>query len=295
MCERLDELRDGLAVYAAGLDAALLSGEDAGRVVVEAAALERLAGTIKGLAAARAADAGVWKAAGERSAAHHLARTAGTSVADAVRALATARRLESLPAVATAARAGALSAAQASAVADAASADPSSAGRLVELAPRSSLAELREECGRVKAAACDPEGRRRAIRAGRFLRSWTDSEGAWHLHMRENPEVGAMIVSALGSIRDRLFASARAGGRREPSEAYAADALAELARGGGASGRSRAKVLVRVDLAALLRGRPIEGRCARSVATGRSRCRPSVTSSTPATRSWPRWSAGESR
>jgi hypothetical protein len=259
MCARLDELRDALGTYAAGFDAALLSGEDAGRVVVEAAALERLAGTVKGLAAARAADAGLWKAAGERSAAHHLARTGGTSVADAVRALETARRLDSLPAVAAAARTGALSTAQAAAVADAAIVDPSSEDRLVEAARRSSLAELREECGRVKAAACDPEERRRSIRTGRFLRTWTDTEGAWHLHMRDNPEVGAVIVSALETIRDRLFKAARAGGRQEPSEAYGADALAELARGGGAPGRSKAKVLVRVDLAALLRGRPIEG------------------------------------
>ena len=52
---------------------------------------------------------------------------------------------------------------------------------------------------------------------------------------------------------ESLFRAARAEGRHEPTEAYAADALAELARGAGAGAtRSRAKIIVRVDLAALL-------------------------------------------
>ena len=77
--------------------------------------------------------------------------------------------------------------------------------------------------------------------------------------MRDNPEVGAAVMASLEPLRNRLFQAARAEGRREPSEAYAADALAELCRGGAAPGRTRAKVIVRVDLAALLRGRPLEG------------------------------------
>ena len=178
MCDRLGELRDALAAYAAGFDASLLSAEGAGRVVAEAAALERLAATVKGLAAARAADTGLWKAAGDRSATHHLARVCGTSVGQAAKEMETARRLEELPAVASAARAGVLSAQQAAAVADAASADPSAEERLVEKARTSSLAELREECARTKAAVTDPEERRRKIHEGRFLRTWTDAEGA---------------------------------------------------------------------------------------------------------------------
>jgi hypothetical protein len=260
MCSRLGDMRDGMAAYAAGFDPALLSAEDAGRVVVEAAALERLAGVVKGLAAARAADAGLWKAAGERSAAHHLARTCGSSVGEASKVIDTARRLERLPAVAAAARAGALSTPQTAAVTDAASADPSAEQRLVDKARTSSLGELREECARVEAAVGDPEERRRKIHEGRYLRDWTDAEGAWHLAMGDNPEVGAHIMAALAPIRDRLFDQARAEGRREPCEAYAADALAQLCRGeAGPPSRSRAKVVVRVDLAALLRGYPLDG------------------------------------
>jgi hypothetical protein len=185
-------------------------------------------------------------------------------VGQATDAIDTARRLAGLPAVAAAARAGELSAQQAAAVADAATADPSAEDRLVKKARSSSLGELRDECARTKAAARpDAEARRRAIHAERFLRSYLDAEGAWNLRMRDNPEVGAEVMAAIEAIRDRLFRAARTEGRHEPSEAYAADALAELARTAGAasgrSARSRAKIVVRVDLAALLRGQVAKG------------------------------------
>ncbi len=261
MCERLAELRDAIGRYAAAFDASLLSGEQAGVAVIEAAAIERMAATVKGLAAARAADGGEWKRAGERSPAHHLARSTGTSVGQASETIATARRLGKLPAVDAAARAGSLSAQQAAAVADAAAIDASAADRLLEKARTSSLAELREECARTKAAALpDPEARRAKIHDERFLRTWGDAEGGWNLRMRDNPEVGAAIMAALLPIRDRLFRRARSEGRSEPSEAHAADALAEaVCAPASRPARSGAKTIVRIDLPALLRGRVIEG------------------------------------
>jgi len=260
VCERLAELEEGMRRLAASFDASVLSAEDAGVALRRAAAIEAMAATVKVLAVARVAEGGAWKAAGERSAAHALARATGSSVGQAGEALATARRLGRLPALAAAARAGELSAAQVAAVADAASADPGSEARLLAKARRSSLAELREECLRTKAAATDAEERRRRIRAERSLRTFTDAEGAWNLRVRDNPEVGAVVMAALEPIRDRLFKAARAEGRNEGSEAYGADALAELARGHGApSARGRAKTIVRIDLEALLRGRPVEG------------------------------------
>ena len=265
MCERLGQLREAVGRYAAGFDASLLSTQQAAVAVAEAAAIEKMAATVKALAAARAAGGGAWKGAGDRSAAHHLARTTGTSVGQASEAIETARRLEKLPAVAAAAKAGVLSAQQASAVSDAAAVDASCEARLIEKARTSSLGELREECSRTKAAARpDAEARRRAIHAQRYLRSFTDAEGAWNLRMRDNPEVGAEVMAAIEAIRDRLFRAARSEGRQESSEAYAADALAELARNGGdgagtRSARPRAKIIVRVDLPALLRGQVAAG------------------------------------
>lgn len=262
MCERLGQLQDSMGRFAAAFDAALFSVEDAWVLVAQATTIERMAATVKALAAARAADGATWKAAGERSPAHHLARATGTSVSTASEILETAQRLEAMPALAAATRAGELSPAQSAAVADAAVVDPSAERRLIEVARRSSLAELRQECGRTKAAARpDAEVRRRAIHDSRYLRSWTDAEGAWNLRMRDNPELGAEVMAAIDALRDRLFAAARGEGRTEPTEAYAADALVALARGAGAGTgrRSRAKIIVRVDLPALLRGQVCAG------------------------------------
>jgi hypothetical protein len=125
--------------------------------------------------------------------------------------------------------------------------------------------------------------------------------------MRDNPEVGAEIMAALGPIRDRLFRRARAECRREPLEAYAADALAELTRNGSGQEASSVpgpdepgvdepatsetgteepspdvprpdkparrsatttKILVRVDLEALLRGYPAQGEVCEVVGFG---------------------------
>jgi hypothetical protein len=131
MCERLWELRQGLSRLAAGFDPRLLSADDAARVVADASAIEKIAAALKALAATRVAESGRWRREGARSAAHHLARTTGTSVAKAAEALETARRMRSLPEVSAAVRCGELSAEQAAAVADAASADPGAEGRLV--------------------------------------------------------------------------------------------------------------------------------------------------------------------
>jgi hypothetical protein len=101
----------------------------------------------------------------------------------------------------------------------------------LEAARRVPLAELRQQCARTKAAAqVDAEARRRRIHQRRSLRSFTDAEGVWHLHCRNNPEVGARIMAALDSFREAIFRQARGEGRHEPPEAYAADALTEMAR-----------------------------------------------------------------
>jgi hypothetical protein len=263
MCDTLSDLRQGLSRYATGFDAPVLSGAQAEAAVEAATALERMAGVIRAKAAARAAQVRSWKAAGERSAASHLARQTATTLGQATDAIATARPLEALPTVDAATRSGVLSAAQSAAIPDAASADPSAETRLVALARKASLGELRAECARLKALACgDLEPRRWRIYERRSLREWTDAEGVWHQHLRHNPEVGAQFTATLAPVRERLFAEARAEGRREPLEAYGADArvarvCTKQAR--SPSTRPGAKVIVRVDLAALLRGCPTEG------------------------------------
>jgi len=287
--------------YSAAFDAALV-GAAAAVVVGHASAVEKMAATVKTLAAARVAETDLWRAEGDRSAAHHLARITGTSVGVAADALNTAHRLDKLPDAAGAARRGELSASQVSAIADAASADPSAEARLVETARQSSLQELKDDCSRTKACASnDSEARRRRIHDRRGLRTYTDSEGVWHMHVVNNPEVGVEIMTVIDPLRDVLFGQARTEGRREPTEAYAADALTIVVRNGGAASNgtatatdttpgtgatlaipvspggtaqskprpgARAKVIVRVDLAALLRGYPVAGELAELVGYG---------------------------
>src|SRR5438067_715016 len=96
MCERLVGLREAMGSYAAGFDAALISATDAAGVVADAAAIEKMAATIKALAAARVAETELWRSDGDRSPAHQLARKTGTSVGQAGEAIETAKRLQKL-------------------------------------------------------------------------------------------------------------------------------------------------------------------------------------------------------
>jgi len=288
MTVRLSELRATLHAFAASFDASCLSPHDLRCVLADAAAIENMAATVKALAAARVAETSMWKRAGDRSPAHHLARTTGMSVTAAAVSIEAAQRLGSLPVAADAARHGELSAPQLAAVTSAAIAAPAAEQSLVSLARRTSLRELRDECAKTRCNAHpDPEARRRAIHSERCLRTYTDGDGAGHLHLRDNPERIALVMSTVGVIRDELFESARLDGRRESLDAYAADALFELARrydqhtSEVAStvdptpgrrrrkrGAARSKLLVRVDLPTLLRGYPIEGETCEIVGYG---------------------------
>ncbi len=142
------------------------------------------------------------------------------------------------------------------------------ASRLVKTASTSTVAELREACARTRAAADpDPEATHRRIHARRCLRRHTDTDGTWNLIVRGTAEAGARFGAALDPIIDEIFGTARTEGHREPHEAYAFDALIELAdraRGGAdrpADGDAKPRAeapthlaLLRLDVEALRRG-----------------------------------------
>ena len=222
------EVRKSIAAYAAGFDAALVTCADAKSIVAEAVAAENMLATIKAMAARRAAECGSWRTEGDRSAAHELARVSGSTVGKAKEALETAERLGGLPAVEAAARSGELSPTKAALVADAASAAPGSETRLLELAKTASVGEVADECARTKAAALpDADARHKAIHASRFLRRRKTADGAGELRYRSTLEEVAAIWSVVQGRAGRIFNAARAEGRREPEEAYLADALLE--------------------------------------------------------------------
>ena len=292
-------LREAVGRFAAGFDPALVSAADADRIVADAAAAENMLATVRALAGARVAETELWRRQGDASAAHHLARTSGTSVAKARQALEAAGRLGALPAVDAAARRGELSSAQLAPITDAASKAPAAERRLLTAAGSTSLGELLNACARTKAAADpDHETRHRAIHAGRFLRRRRCEDGAGELHYRSTLEEVAEIYAVVRAYADRCFRANRAEGRREPSEAYLADGLlqatrASVARSGGRHASTAApsgsdavdpgtgvhplftdspatppapevppvaaKVVVRIDWDALMRGWPLDG------------------------------------
>jgi hypothetical protein len=230
MYEAAVRIRGQLGELVTAVDPDGVSGRTARELWAEFDRIERLGAAGKTLLARRIAGSHKRDREGTRSAAESLARKAGTSTAAAKDAIDTSHRLAELPVVEGALRRGELSHAEAAAISSAAEADLSAERRLVELAPRVSLAELREECARVKAAADpDPEATNTRIHAQRRLRHYRDGEGGWNLSARGTAHAGAAFVTVLNAITDATFTAARRAGRHEPVEAYAFDALMAMA------------------------------------------------------------------
>ncbi|MCA1690824.1 MAG: DUF222 domain-containing protein [Acidimicrobiales bacterium] len=243
----------------AALEPGCFSGEQASALVDAFAKIERLGAAGRTLMARRVEETNLWRRQGQRSAAHWMAAKTGSSVGAAAGALATARRLEALPATAEAYRAGELSELQASEIVSAAAVDPGAEQALLASAGTDGVAGLRERCRAVRAAAADDEvARHRALHRSRRLRHWCDADGAFRMDLRTTPDAGAVVLAALEPHRCRIVAEARAAGRREPAEAYAADALVGACEASGPTGGGkpgpRAMVHVRVDHSALVRG-----------------------------------------
>ena len=227
--------------------------------------IERLASCAKTLLARRIDDTPEWKRSGYPSPAEFLAAKSGSSVGAAKDALATSAKVAELPVVEQAMRGGQLSGAQAVAVTDAAARAPREQRRLVTKAKKSSLKELKAECQRTKAAADpNPELTHQRIHASRYVRTFTDSEGAWNLHARGTVEAGARIEAALRPHVDAQFTNARTEERREPFEAYMFDALVDAVAQPDTPGATKRENLrhlglLRVDLEALRRGDAADG------------------------------------
>jgi Domain of unknown function (DUF222) len=256
----VNEAEDAVDALVQGLDAALVTASSAMELVGRLDRMERRLAGVKMVLAGRVAESQVWKHRGDRSAAHWLAGQAGTSVADAVNTLETASRLRDLPVTAAAVRDGRLSKAQAQTVADAATVAPDAEAALIGLAGRESVKALRDEAARAKQAHLDENARYEAIRASRHVRYGTDPDGAATVGVRTTPDAMAEIKAAIAHHQTRIFDTARKTGVRDPFEAYAADALVEMARAsmgtsdGEKSKRVPTKIIIRIGYAALVRG-----------------------------------------
>jgi hypothetical protein len=224
------EVRDRLADLVDRLDPDAVSASTARELWAVLDRSERLCAAGKTLLARRLAQTHRPEQAGAKTAVEELARRSGTSTGAARDALDTSARLPEQPGVAGALRRGEVSLAQAAVISAAVAANSAEEHRLVELARRVSVPELREECARVRAAADpDPEATNRRLHRARRVRRYVDAEGFWNLHARGTPQAGAAFTVVLDAYTDRVFTTARRAGRKEPVQAYAFDALMTLA------------------------------------------------------------------
>ena len=262
------------------LDPGSLTGREAAELVEGFARIERLACAGRVLCARRVSGTGLWRSNGDRTPAHWLARTSGTSVGEAIGLLAATEQLDALPETEAALRNGDLSGAQVRVIADAAVVARSAESGLVRSAPRLSLAELKENARRAKHAALGSSeaDRLERLRQSRHLRTWTDEDGAGCGSWRVTPDAQATIVAAVRALQEKIFRAPRAADDRESAEAYAADALVSLAQGALLAGRSAsrtgpgagsvAKIIVRADATALARGHAETGEVCEIVGIG---------------------------
>ena len=269
MFEALHRTIEQLREFVAVVEPDRLDGAGARALVELFADVERLGAAGKALASRQVVETGAWKHDGaHRDAAGWLASTTGATVGAVRATIETAARLGDLPCTEAALRAGALSVAQVEAIADAATADPTAERSLLERAHYDGVRGLRNECARVKAAACvDEHERYDRIREARSFRPWTDADGVGRIDVRGPVDAIARILAPLAPFERELFEAARADGRCERSDALAFDALVALAEASAGTRSERASgtvtTVVRVDHAALQRGTDTAGRSVR--------------------------------
>jgi len=172
------------------------------------------------------------------------------SLSQAITAVETATKLSKLPATREAFVAGKLSEVQAAEITAAAAADPTAEGELLRLAAQESVSSLRDRCREVRASVASDEDAGERIRRGRYLRHWSDRDGAFRLDARLAPDDGARLIAAVIARAGELQEEARRSGLREREEAFEADALVGLTTGD----RVKATVHVHVDADAWERG-----------------------------------------
>jgi len=242
------------------MDPESLNGPEAAEAVSVFVDLERAAAAGKAICARRVQQAGTYAETGHRDAADWLAQMAGESKGEALCALRTAHQLETLAPLREAFVSGELSAAQVRTIAGAGSVAPESVPALMEAARDESLKALRDRAERARSVALsahDQASRDAAAHAGRFLRTWRGIDGGVRGEFSLGTSDWGRCLGRLEARADTYFKRALASGTHEGHAQYLADALVDLVLGARTDGREgpRARVLVRVDAAALRRGR----------------------------------------
>jgi hypothetical protein len=243
----LKELRshtDAVRKLASGFEPGLYSGADAASIFEEAAELGRAVEAIKALAAGRVEETRLHERSGHKTAGQLLAERSREPVSDTVGALEANKAARHHPAIEEGLKHGELSVAQAKEIASAADRDPSQAERLVREAKSSTFSDLKASCSEVRRTSSSAEeeiARYERIRKNRYLRTWTDSEGAGRLDGRLTPDGLAIVKGALERLVPEVEARAREDGSTDRRQALMSDALVAMANrsvSGSSSGSS---------------------------------------------------------
>jgi hypothetical protein len=244
---------------AARFDARTLDRDRAAAAMQVWATIMHAADAAFAMAAARVAECGPPPSAGASSAADYVAKQTGTTANKAKETIKAGEGLQEHHELRARATSGGLSADQTAAIADALALAPEAERKLLEIAERSSIGTLREECASAKAPHQDLPAIEKRIHANRSLRRYRDAEGAEHLHAVGTKATMSRVDAALKRLIDERFEQARAEGVCEPLEAYAYDALVAMADGRVDSDpkeRVRYLGVLRIDFEALIRGKP---------------------------------------
>jgi uncharacterized protein DUF222 len=157
MFDRLREIGQEIYDMVSRIRREGLGNDEAVVLLAELGRIENTCASARILLSGRIGESKLWQVKGERSAAHFVARTTGTTVSRAVDALETARRLQELPATAEAFEEGTVSETQVREIASAASLSPSSEDELLQTARTGDVTALRDQCRRVRSAAVTDE------------------------------------------------------------------------------------------------------------------------------------------
>ncbi|MDZ7678130.1 MAG: hypothetical protein U5K29_06230 [Acidimicrobiales bacterium] len=266
----------------AAIDVDALEPRHAEDLTAAAARLSHAAGALAARSARRVGQTGAHRRCGDRTEAHHLARVSGVGLGAAKTALDVVGATDQLAATDEAYRAGEVSLRQAAAICGAALVDRRAESRLLRIATTRGIGQLEEECARVRAAAAPDDEAERHRRARRERGAWKhqNHDGSAEIRFRSSTEDVAEVWAVVSAYRDRLFRSGGADsstGERPSFDQRSADAFLDMARAAANGsvltpatqpsldldglepirpGVNVAKVIVRVDLATLLRGYP---------------------------------------
>ena len=246
----------------------VIDGKAAAELVRISEDARRTIDSLRTVAVGQVERTNAWKGEGAKSISEWLSIETDCPQYEAQSVVILANQLQHLPVTQAALRNGTLSNAQAVEVARGAIVAPNTETQLLNLARHATVRDLRDAAGRVVAAAPDEAARHRQIHKSRFLKSWTDPDGAFIVKGRMTVANGALVMAALKPIQDEIFRAARKSGSHESTEAYAADALMALCEKANAkqSSESRGKATrpnvvmnIRIDIDALKRGHTEHG------------------------------------